>query len=114
MAYNAASGEETLREALLLGLEDATIWNRIGTLYADFSHDYRRAIEFYDRAILISPRSPVFHFNKAKALVSGFYDYAAARYCLSQARALKANLWSWYKQNQPHIDELKRVIDANL
>lgn len=114
MAYSAASGEETLREALLLGLEDATIWNRIGTLYADFSGNYPKAIEFYDRAILISPRSPVFHFNKAKALVAGPKDYGAARHSLSQTRAQKGNLWSWYKINQPHIDALKQVIDANL
>lgn len=114
MAYGAASGEETLREALLLGLEDATIWSRIGTLYADFSGDYDKAIEFYDRAILISPRSPIFHFNKARALVAGPKDYGSAHHCLNQTRALKANLWSWYKINQPQIDALRQTIDANL
>lgn len=100
LSFQASRGEATLREALLLGLEDALLWNRMGTLYLDFAGDSKKTIVFYDQAIRLDPRSPVFHFNKAKALVRCEGDFAGARRSLSQARRLAKNMWGWFTVNQ--------------
>lgn len=55
LAYHIAAGSETLGDALLLGLGDANIWSRIGTLYLDFAKDSIQAIVFYDQAIQLTP-----------------------------------------------------------
>ncbi len=114
LATAAASGEPTLGEGLLLGLEDPIVWSRIGTLYADFTGDFTRALEFYDRALLIQPRSPLLHFNKARILAYGLKEFRAADNALRKCHGTKANLWSWYKVNQDHIKQLEAHIQENL
>jgi tetratricopeptide (TPR) repeat protein len=113
LAHHLAAGSETLGDALLLGLEDAKIWSRIGTLYLDFAKDSSQAIVFYDQAIHIDPRSPMYHYNKARALAYGKRDYVSARYRLAQSRRLVKNMWGWFKVNEDQFIELERAIAKN-
>lgn len=114
MSYHASRGEETLREALLLGLEDALIWNRMGTLHLDFAKDYHQAIVFYDQAIRLDPKSPVYHYNKARALAHGVGDYHSAKHSLAQARRLVKHMWGWFTVNQGEFDNLEIEINKKL
>jgi len=114
LSFHASRGEESLREALLLGLEDALLWNRMGTLHLDFSHDPEKAVTFYDQAIRLDPRSPIYHFNKAKALARSDGELVAARRSLSQARRQAKNMWGWFSVNQRAFEELEQSIDERL
>lgn len=113
MSYDASRGEETLREALLLGLEDALIWSRMGTLHFDFTKNYAQAIIFYDQAIHLDPKSPLYHYNKARALAHGIRDFQAAKYSLAQARRLAKYMWGWFTINRDQFDDLEKEIDEN-
>ena len=110
MAMKLSSGDDSVADALLLGLEDARVWNRIGTalephwnrigtLYTDFTNQFKKAIEFYDRAILIDKRCPIYHFNKARTLAYKLYDYHAAHTEIFLAKSLKQFSYGWYNLN---------------
>lgn len=114
MARAAASGEAILGEGLLLGLEDPIVWSRIGTLYADFASDFPKALEFYDRALLIQPHSPLLHFNKARILAYRLRDFHNADNALRKCHATKRYLWSWYKVNEDQIHQLDAHIREQL
>ena len=114
LAYQVAAGSETLGEAMLLGLGDANIWSRIGTLYLDFANDPSEAIMFYDQAVKIDPRSPMYHYNKARALAYGKRDYVSAQQCLAQSRRLAMNMWGWFKVNQNQFIQLEQFIAENI
>lgn len=113
-ANHVTAGSETLGEALLMGLEDANIWNRIGTLYLDFANDSSQAIVLYDQAIHFDPRSPMYHYNKARALTYGKHDYVSAKHCLTQSRRLAKNMWGWFKVNEDMFIGLERFITENI
>lgn len=113
-AYHVAAGNETLGDALLLGLEDASVWSRIGTLYLDFAKDFDQATVLYDQAIHIDPRSPMYHYNKARALAYGKRDFDSAKRCLAQSRRLAKYMWGWYRVNEDQFVELDRFITENI
>ena len=110
LAFHAAAGEETLREALLLGLEDAGVWGRMGTLYVHFARDSEQAIVFYDQAIRLEPGNPVYHYNRARVLTHGLKKYPEAKQSLNQVRRLAKNSWGWFKANEPEIAKLEAEI----
>ena len=112
-AYNAAAGETILSDSLLLGLENASIWSRIGTLYADFCDDPNKSLQFYDRAIRLNPHSPIYFFNKARILASSVGDMHTARLALEQCKSRGKNHWGWYKINNKEIKDLERRLIAS-
>jgi tetratricopeptide (TPR) repeat protein len=112
MAKQVADGD--LGHAILIGLEDPVIWSRIGSFYAEFAKDYPRAIEFYERATLIAPLSPVFHFNKAEALAYGIGDYQSAKLSFEYAMSLKDRSYAWYKSIQSKVGRLETEIGKNV
>lgn len=114
IAMNLSAGDDSIADALLLGLEDASVWNRIGTLYSDFTNQFKKAIEFYDRAILIDKRCPIYHFNKALTLANKLHDYHAAHTEIILANSLKQFSYGWYKQHRQYFRELETEIQSNL
>lgn len=116
IAKKASFGGETLDDALLLGLEKAVIWSKIGSIYLEFTNDTEKAIEFYDRASLIEPLSPIFHFNKAEALAYYCKDFKSAKTSLDYAISLKHRKWLWYKSEnvQKKFKRLRSEINSNL
>jgi tetratricopeptide (TPR) repeat protein len=109
-----SSGDDSVGEALLLGLEDASIWNRIGTLHSDFNSEFHKAIEFYDRAILFDKKCPIYHYNKARTLALKLHDYSSAQTSLSVAHSLRRFCWAWYKEHQRAFIDLKAEIENRL
>lgn len=116
IAKTTSFGGETLDDALLMGLENAIIWSKIGSLYLEFTGDCERAIEFYDRASLIDPLSPIFYFNKAEALAYCSKDFESAKISLDYALNKKHQKWLWYKSSnvQKRLKQLKKLINLNL
>ena len=110
IARKLAFGDDSMAGALLLGLEDASVWNRIGTLYSDFTNQFNIAIEFYDRAILIDKRCPIYHFNKALTLAYKLHDYEGASTELAIAKSLKRYSYAWFKQHRQYFKELENTI----
>lgn len=110
IAHKLVSGDDSMAGALLLGLEDASVWNKIGTLYLDFTRQFNIALEFYDRAILLDRTCPIYHFNKSYALAYKLHDYVGSRTELEIAKSLKIFRYAWYKQNRPYFKELENFI----
>ena len=98
----------------MLGLEDPVIWSRIASFYLEFVGDPTRAIEFYDRAITISPLSPLFHFSKAEALAYGLKDFRAAKVSLNYARSLKMHNYAWFQSKKDRLSELDEAIAKGI
>jgi tetratricopeptide (TPR) repeat protein len=115
LAIKAASGDDsTICESLLLGLEDASVWSRIGTIYSDFTTQFKKAIEFYDRAILIDNNCPVYHYNKAVTFAYKLHDYESARNSMKEMKNLREFSWAWYKLNKEAFADLKAEIQKHL
>jgi nucleoside phosphorylase/tetratricopeptide (TPR) repeat protein len=110
LAKAASNGD--LGGALLLGLEDAVNWSRIGSFYLEFAKDAKKAIEFYEGAIMIAPLSPVFYFNKAEALAYGLGDFDGARSCLNYTKALEPHSRAWFRARATKIKNLEAAIFA--
>ena len=100
----------------MIGLENAVIWSKIGSIYLEFNNDYKKAIEFYERASIIAPLSPIFYLNKAEALAYYKKDYTAAKISLDCAINLKHRKWMWYKSKnvQEKVKRLKFIIKSNI
>ncbi|ODS33966.1 MAG: hypothetical protein SCARUB_00939 [Candidatus Scalindua rubra] len=107
-------GDDSMAGALLLGLEDASVWSQIGTLYSDFTSQFDKALEFYDRAIRIDKRCPIYHFNKARTFAYKLHDYHAAHTELIVSKSLKQFSYAWYKQNRKDFNELKSEIQKKI
>lgn len=110
MVKDIAQEKKSLGAGLLLGLEDAMIWGRIGTFFADFCHEYTVAIQWYERASMIDSRSPIYHFNKAKLLAIHQHNYEAAATSLMHAKILESNSHGWFVANRKEIERLERKI----
>ena len=116
IAKDASFSGKTLDDALLLGLENAIIWSKIGSIYLEFADDFGKAIEFYERASIIDPLSPIFYLNKAEALAYHKKDFKAAKISFDCAISLKHRKWLWYKSKdvQKKVERLKFAIKSNL
>jgi len=114
IALNFNCGDDSVADAILLGLEDARVWNRIGTLLLNFTDQVEKAIEFYDRAILIDKKCPIYHFNKARALAYSLHDYQAAQVEITIAKSLKQFSYGWYKHHLQYFKKLETEIQNNL
>lgn len=112
MAKRVSEGD--IGNALLLGLEDPVVWSRIGSFYSEFVQDYETAAEFYERAIIIAPLSPVFHFSKAEVLAYGLHDYKSAKASFDYSKRLKHRSYAWYKSIPEKIERLRKEISKNL
>ena len=93
-----------------MGLENPVIWSRIGSIYLEFNNDYDKAIDFYERASIIDPLSPIFYLNKAEVLAYFKKDYLAAKTALDYVNRLKHRKWFWYKSEdvQEKINRLSQ------
>ncbi len=111
LAYRS-SKNIVLSDALLIGLEDSVIWSRIGSFYNEFSEDYNKAIEFYDRALLIKSNSPTVHLSKAQVYAFKLNDPVSAKASLSYVHSLKKHMWGWYKSQREKgiFNELQEYI----
>ena len=114
IAVDLSKGGNALGEAILLGIDEAYVWGRIGTLYSDFTEDFEKAIEFYDRASIIDNRSPVFYFNKARTLAYKLKNYESAKISYDYAKNLIKNNYGWYKCNEVSLNELESEIAKNI
>lgn len=100
LAYRASRNKDRLSDALLIGIEDPVIWSRIGTFYNEFTEDYQKAIEFYDRALTINSHSPTIHLSKAQVYAYKLNDFKKAKISLSYVHSLKKHMLGWYKSKE--------------
>lgn len=114
-AYKASKNMDRLSEALLLGLEDPVIWSRIGTFYKEFTEDYQKALEFYDRALTIRKNLPTIHLSKAQLYAYKLNDFEKAKISLSHVHSLKKHMFAWYKSKEKAgiFSELEQYIESN-
>jgi tetratricopeptide (TPR) repeat protein len=116
LAHAASRNEGTLGDALLVGLEDPVIWSRIGSFFAEFAKDYKKAIAFYDRAITIDRNVPNFYLSKAQIYAYNLNDFGNAKTCLDLAHKLGHRKLAWYKSKERAgvFTELENYIVSNV
>ena len=113
LALEASRNSGALSEALLVWLEDSVVWSRIGSFYAEFVEDYQKAMEFYERALLIKWNSPTVHLSKALLYAYKLEDYDNAKKSMSLVHSLKKHMWGWYKSKRDEgvFSELENYLE---
>lgn len=105
---NINSEDELVDKGFSLGINQSSIWNKLGTYAYDFLNDIDMSIFLYKEALRLNKNNAVAMTNLARALLSKSHDNIdEAQYWISGAASNSNRRFQWWKIIKEQIDEIK-------
>jgi tetratricopeptide (TPR) repeat protein len=103
-------------QGFVLGIDDAGIWNGLGTFAMTFLDDLNLAIKMYKIALTFNPSNPIAATNLARALVRTDLDISTlkeAEYYISKAESSSTFRFQWWRDVRNEINfARKSALDS--
>ena len=103
--------DDLFSKGFVLGIDDAGIWNKLGTFAIKFLNDIELGLKMYNVALHFNSKNPIVLTNLARTLLKTEINEAAlqdAEYYLSRAESSSTFRFQWWRQVRADLEFLKK------
>lgn len=105
--------DDLFSKGFVLGIDDAAIWNKLGTFAITFLEDIDLGLKMYNVALHFNSKNPIVLTNIARTLLktetsTGILE--EAEYYLSRAESSSTFRFQWWRQVRADLEILKKEI----
>ena len=96
-----------------LGIDEAGIWNKLGTFAVDFLNDIDLGLKMYKFALKLNSSNPIVLTNIARTLLKTTLDETTlsdAEHYITQASNFSTFRFQWWRQVRSEVDNAKNKI----
>lgn len=104
------SSSDLFSKGFVLGIDDASVWNKLGTFAITFLNDLELGLKMYEAALKFNPSNPIVLTNMARALLKGEIDehtLQKAEYYISKAAVSSNFRFQWWRQVRIDVETAK-------
>jgi tetratricopeptide (TPR) repeat protein len=111
--------EDLFSKGFVLGIDDASIWNKLGTFSIKFLDDLELGIKMYDVALHFNPKNSIALTNMARALLKTDLTEEGLKnveYYISRASSASTFRFQWWRQVKAEFESAKAKFyhDKNI
>lgn len=97
-------------QGFVLGIDDASTWNKLGTFAINFVNDLELGLRMYKAALHFNPNNPIVLTNMARTLLKTTLDESTlqeAEYFISKAASCSTFRFQWWRQVRADVEIAK-------
>ncbi len=107
------NSNDLFSQGFVLGIDDASTWNKLGTFAINFLDDIDLGLRMYEAALHFNPKNPIVLTNIARALLQTPLDESTiekAEYYISKAASCSTFRFQWWRQVRIDVELAKSKL----
>lgn len=107
------NSDDLFSKGFVLGIDDASTWNKLGTFAVTFLDDNDLALRMYKAALHFNPSNPIVLTNLSRTLLKNTIDETTledAEYYISKAASASTFRFQWWRQVRAEVEAAKKCF----